>query len=128
MNGTTYWVTTAMNSLLEQRKTDARESSKVVAILNAHPEDADIQHRIGEARKSLQSLMDEYRREQADASRKKMHRDSTFLVSKVLNNLDNFLVLPSPEVPFNYYKAVFECQSKRRVALVEATSPTQPER
>lgn len=128
MNGMTYWVTTAMNSLLEQRKEDARESSKVVAILNAHPEDADIQHRISEARKSLQSLMDEYRRAQAQASRETIHHDSMFLVSSVLNNLNNFVALPRPEASFNNYKAVFECQSKRRVALVEAMSPTQPER
>ncbi len=127
MNGMTYWVKAAMNNLLDQRKEDARESSKVVAILNAHPEDADIQHRIGEARKSLQMLMDEYRREQAEASREQMHHDSMYLVSRVLNTLNNFVALSKPKAPFDYYKAVFECQSKRRVALAEAISPGPPE-
>jgi hypothetical protein len=90
--------------LLDQRKEDAEESSKVVAILNAHPEDADIQHRIGEATKSLQSLMDDYRRaRQAQASGQEMHVDSSYLVSRVLNNLNNFVALRRPEVPFNAY-------------------------
>ena len=125
--GMTTWARTAINRLLDQRKVDAVESTKVVAILNANPEDADILHRLGEAKKSLQSLMDEYRRAQAQESQERTHHDSGFLVSRVLNNLNNFLALPKPEVPFNAYKAVFECQSKRRVALVEAMSP-QPER
>jgi len=122
-------VTRAINRLLDQRKEDAEESSKVVAILNAHPEDADIQHRIGEATKSLQSLMDDYRRaRQAQASGQKMHVDSWYLVSRVLNNLNNFVALRRPEVPFNAYRAVFECQSKRRVAMLQAMSPARPER
>jgi len=125
----TPWVTRAINRLLDQRKEDAEESSKVVAILNAHPEDADIQHRIGEATKSLQSLMDDYRRaRQAQGSGQKMHVDSWYLVSRVLNNLNNFMALPRPEVPFNAYRAVFECQSKRRVAMLQVMSPARPER
>jgi hypothetical protein len=125
----TPWVTRAINRLLDQRKEDAEESSKVVAILNAHPEDADIQHRVGEATKSLQSMMDDYRRaRQAQASGQTVHVDSSYLVSRVLNNLNNFVALRRPEVPFNTYTAVFECQSKRRVAMLQAMPPARPER
>jgi hypothetical protein len=129
VTGAKRWVTIAINRLLDQRKEDAQESLKVAAILSAYPEDADIQHRLGEAIKSLQSLMDEYRRaREAPESRQTMHHDSTFLVSRVLNNLNNFASLPRPEVPFNAYRAVFDCESKRRIAMVSEMSPTGPER
>lgn len=123
------WVTPAINRVLDQRKEDAEESAKVVAILNAHPEDADIQHRIGEAIKSLQSLMDDYRRaRQVQASEQQMRVDSSFLVSRVLNNLNNFVASPTPKVFLDAYSAVFECQYKRRVAMLHAMSPARPER
>jgi hypothetical protein len=98
--GAARWVTSAINRWLDQRKEDAQESAKVVAILNAHPDDADIRHRIGEASKSLQSLMDDYRgSREAQAPGQTMHLGSTYLVSRVLNNLNNFVALPRPEVP-----------------------------
>jgi len=123
VTGATHWVTSALNLRLEQRKEDAQESTKVVSILNAHPDDADIRHRIGEATKSLESLMDDYRSaRQAQASDQKMHVDSSFLVSQVLTNLNNFVVSPTPKVFFETYKAVFECQSKRRIAMLGAPS------
>ncbi|MGA7400805.1 MAG: hypothetical protein WCC99_21260 [Candidatus Sulfotelmatobacter sp.] len=122
------WVTSAINRRLDQRNEDAQESAKVVAILNAHPEDADIQHRIGEAIKSLQSMMDGYRRAQqeAQASGQKMPFGSSFLVSRVINSLNNFVALPPPRAFlatgfFEQYRAVFECQSKHRVAMLHAT-------
>jgi hypothetical protein len=127
--GAARWVTSAINRWLDQRKEDAQESAKVVAILNAHPDDADIRHRIGEASKSLHSLMDDYRgSREAQAPGQTMHLGSTYLVSRVLNNLNNFVALPRPEVPFNAYRAAFECQSKRRFAMLQATSPARPER
>jgi len=129
VTGATRWVTSAINRRLAQRKKDALESAKVVAILNAHPEDINIQHRIGEARKSLLSLMDDYRRErQAQASGQEILVDSSFLVSGVLNNLNNFGALPTPEIAFSAYRAVFECQSKRRIAMLDTMSPGRPER
>jgi hypothetical protein len=123
------WVTSAINRAFDQRKEDAEESAKVVAILNAHPEDADIKHRIGEAIKDLQSLMDDYRRaQQARASGQKMHVDSSFLVSGVLTNLNHFVASPTPKVFFDVYSAVFECQYKHRVAVLHAMSPARLER
>ena len=129
VTGATRWVTAAINRWLDQRKKNALESAKVVAILNAHPEDADIQHRIGEATKSLQSLMDDYRRaRQAQASGHEIPVDGSFLVSGVLNNLHNFVALPTPERAFSAYRAVFACQSERRIAMLEAMSPARSER
>jgi hypothetical protein len=126
------WVIPAINRSLDQRKEDAEESAKVVAILNAHPEDADVKHRIGEDIKSLQSLMDDYRRaRQAQAPGQQMRVDSSFLVSGVLNNLNNFVASPTPKVSkvfFDAYSAVFECQYKRRSAMLHAMSSTRPER
>jgi hypothetical protein len=127
--GAARWLSSAINRWLDQRKEDAQESAKVAAILNAHPDDADIRHRIGEAAKSLQSLMDDYRgAREAQASGQTMHLGSTYLVSRVLNNLNNFVALPRPEVPFNAYRAVFECQSKRRFAMLQAMSAARAER
>jgi len=129
VTGATRWVTSAINRRLEQRREDAQESSRVVSILNAHAEDADIQNRIGEATRSLQSLLDDYRRErQVEAPGQEIHVDSTFLVSRVLNNLNNFVASRTPKVFFDAYRAVFECQSKRRVAMLHAISPGRPER
>jgi hypothetical protein len=116
----TGWVTTTIKLRLDQRKEATQESAKVVAILNAHPEDTDIQHRIGEAIKSLQSLMDDYRRAQ--------QAYSSFLVRRVLDDLNDFVASPTPKVSFDTYRATFECQYKRRVALPQATSSARPER
>jgi hypothetical protein len=46
----------------------------------------------------------------------------------VLNNLNNFVASRTPKVFFDAYRAVFECQSKRRVAMLHAISPGRPER
>ena len=127
--GATRWVTSAINRQLAQRKQDAQESAKVVAILSAHPEDTDAQHRIGEATKNLQSMIDAYQRvRQAQPSGQAIPIDSSFLVSGALNNLHNFMAVPRPGIAFHAYRAVFECQSKRRIAMLPTTSPAQPAR
>jgi hypothetical protein len=114
----TSWVTMWINRRLEQRKEDAEDSAKAVAILNAYPEDADIQHRIGEAIKSLQSLVDDYRiARETRASGQAMHVDSSLLVSQVILDLKNFAASRTPKVFFDRYSAVFACQSKRRIAM-----------
>jgi hypothetical protein len=117
----TGWATLSIKLALNHRKEAAEASAKVVAILNAHPEDTDIQHRIGEAIKNLQSLMDDY------ASAQQAY--SAFVVHKVVvDDLNNLVASPTPKVSFDKYRATFECRYKRRVALLQATSATRAER
>jgi hypothetical protein len=115
----TGWVTSSIKLALSNRKDAADASAKVLAILNAHPEDTDIQHRIGEAIKSLQSLMDDYGSAQ--------QRYSAFVVHKVIvDDLNNLVASPTPKVSFDKYRATFECRYKHRVALLQASS-AEPE-
>jgi hypothetical protein len=111
----TGWVTTSIKLALDNRKQAEEASAKVVAILNAHPEDTDIQHRLGEAIKSLQSLKDDYER---------AHQAySAFVAYKVVvDYLNSFVASPTPKVSFDKYLAEFECQYKHRVALLQASS------
>jgi len=114
------WVTSGIRHSLENRKQAAEVSSKVLAILNAHPEDTDIQRRLGEAIMSLQSLADDYGRAQ--------QAYSAFLVRKVVHDdLNNFVASPTPRASFDKYRATFECKDKRRAALMQASS-AGPER
>jgi hypothetical protein len=53
-----------MNRVRDHREKDAGNAAKVVAILNARPEDTDVHHRIGEAVKTLEALADAYPRQQ----------------------------------------------------------------
>ena len=115
----TGWVTTTIKRALNGRKEAAEGSAKVVAILNAHPEDTDIQHRLGETIKSLRSLMDDYERAQ------QAYR--SLIVRRALDDLNNFVASPTPKVSFDTYRADFECQYQHRVALLQASS-AGPER
>jgi Holliday junction resolvase RusA-like endonuclease len=111
----TGWVTSSIKLALRGRKGAAEASANVVAILNAHPEDTDIQHRIDEAIKSLQSLVDDYRSEQQPYS--------AFVVHKVIvDDLNNLVASPTPKASFDKYRATFECRYKHRVALQQASS------
>jgi hypothetical protein len=114
------WAASSMNRVRDQRKEDAGNAAKVTAILNAHPEDADIQHRIGEAVKTLEALAAEYPRQQPSPEGKAGQRtgvSASPVVSEALHNLKIFAASPYPKELFEAYRASFECKYKLRVAL-----------
>jgi hypothetical protein len=111
-----------------QREQDASEETKVVAVLNAHPDDADIGHRVGEAVKSLQALMASYpsgQQSQQGAPGAVHHRYGSAVVSAVLANLQNFASLPPAELKrvFEGYVDFIGCEHQRRTAILERMSP-----
>jgi hypothetical protein len=119
------WAAMSIKKSREREKLDASDSAKVVAILNAHPEDSDVRHRIGEAINSLQALLADDRRVRpapAGAPRQKMLVQPSPVVSEVLGNLKNFASSPYPNEAFEAYSAMFECENERRIALLKPTS------
>jgi len=125
------WVAGSMNRIREKRKEDASNAAKVVAILNAHLEDADIQHRIGEAVKTLEALAAEYPRQQPSPEGKAgqgMSVSASPVVSEALNNLKVFAASPYPKELFEAYSASSECKYKLRVALLQPAVALAPDR
>jgi len=124
------WAAGSMNRVRDQRKEDASNAAKVAAILNAHPEDADIQHRIGEAVKTLEALAAEYPRQQPSPEGKAGQRKfvSSPVVSEALHNLKIFVASPYPKEAFEAYRASFDCKYKLRVALLQPEVALSPDR
>jgi hypothetical protein len=121
--------TASMNGSRDHRRKDAGDTAKVVAILNAHPDDPDVQHRIGEAIKSLQALLaDDPRVEPASerAPGQKQFVRISPVVGSVLANLKLFASSPDPKEAFEAYSALLECQNEHRSALLQPTAPAEP--
>jgi hypothetical protein len=120
------WAAMSIKKSREREKLDASDSAKVVAILNAHADDPDIQHRIGEAITSLQALLDEGSRVQPAASGvpgQKQFAQISPVVSSVLGNLKSFASLADPKEAFEAYSGFIQCQDALRSALLKpATS------
>jgi hypothetical protein len=116
------WAAGSMNRVRDQRKEDAGNAAKVAAILNAHPEDTDIQHRIGEAVQALEALAAEYPRQQPSPEGKagqRMFVSASPVVSEALNNLKILAASSYPKELFEAFSASFECKYKLRVALLQ---------
>lgn len=119
--------TASINASLRSRKRDASDTAKVVAILNAHPDDPDIQHRIWEAIRSLHALMPDS--PPLESTPKGPSPEPRHLVplsptvSSALSNLGLFAALANPQDAFEAYRALLECQSERRTALQQSVPP-----
>jgi hypothetical protein len=119
------WADMSIKQSREREKLDASDSAKVVAILNAHPDDPDIRHRLGEVIASLQALLDDDARVQPAANGapgQKQFAQISPVVSTVLGNLKNFASLADPKEAFEAYSAIVQCQNERRIALLRPTS------
>ncbi len=123
------WAAASINRSRDREKQDASDSAKVVAILNAHPDDPDIQHRIGEAINSLQALLADDPHVQPapkGAPGQKQFVQTSSVVSSALANVKNFALLADPKGPFEAYIGIVRCQNERRNALLKPTSSAQP--
>jgi hypothetical protein len=110
----TGWVASSIQRRLALRRETAEVSARVVAILSAHPVEKGIHYHLGERIKALQSLMDDYHREQRDYS--------AFLVRRVIDDLSDLVASATPAVSFHTYRTNFECQYRHRLALMRASS------
>lgn len=119
----------SINRSLEREKLDASDSAKVVAILNAHTDDPDIQHRIGDAIKSLQALLADNPQAQPASQgtpARKMLIQSSPVTGNALSNLKNFASLAAPKDAFESYSAFIQCQNEFRSALLKPASSARP--
>ena len=119
------WAVMSIKKSREREKQDASDSAKVVAILNAHADDPDIQHRIGAVIASLQALLGEGSQIQPAANGvpgQKQFAQASPVVSEVLGNLKNFASLADPKGAFEGYRAFMQCQNALRSALLKPTS------
>lgn len=92
---------TTMYRTRDLRQHDADSEAKALAIVDAHPEDTNIQHRIAEAIKGLQSLQQAYP-----------------VVSEVIFNLGIAANSPNPKEKFEMLDTLWTCEHQRRVALL----------
>lgn len=119
--------TASIDAALRSRKKDASDTAKVVDILNAHPDDPDIQHRIWEAIRSLHALTPDS--PQVELTPKGPPPEPRHLVplsptvSSALSNLSLFAASANPKDAFEAYRALLECQSERRTALQQSAPP-----
>jgi hypothetical protein len=117
------WAAMSIKRSREVEKQDASDSARVVAILNAHSDDPDIQHRVGAIIESLQALLDDaHVQPTANAASEQRH----FVVGNVLSNLKNFASLADPKEAFEAYSAFVQCQNERRSALLTLASSVSP--
>jgi hypothetical protein len=118
------WAVMSIKKSREQEKRDASDSAKVVAILNAHADDPDIQHRTGAVITSLQALLDEGSQIQPAANGvagQKHFVQPSLVAGNVLTNLKRFASLADPKEAFETYSAFVQCESERRSALLKPT-------
>ena len=120
------WAAMSIKKSREREKLDASDSAKVVAILNAHPDDPDFQHRIGEVINSLQALLaDDWRVRPAPNGLPRQEEVARIfpVVSSALGNLKSFALLADPKEAFETYSGFVQCQDALRSALLKpATS------
>jgi hypothetical protein len=119
------WAAMSIKKSREREKLDASDSAKVVAILNAHADDPDIQHRMGEVIASLQALVDEGSQVQSTpgAPGQRQFAQISPVVSTVLGSLKSFASLADPKEAFEAYSGFIQCQDALRSALLKpATS------
>jgi len=104
------------------RQQEADEETKVLAIVNAHPEDPDIQHRIAEAIQNLKPLKDGYPREEQlpEAPPGTMQHVATPpVVDGVLGNLQAVSLSPYPKEIFEMFDKLWGCEHERRVSFLQ---------
>jgi hypothetical protein len=108
-----------IRDLLQQK---AAFEAKALAIVDAHPEDADIQHRIAEAIKGLQSLQQGYPHEESvpeGGPGAKMQVAEPPVVSGVIYKVGIAAISPNPKEMFETFDALWTCEHQRRVALLQ---------
>jgi hypothetical protein len=108
-----------MNRIREYRLEEADFETKTLAIVDAHPEDPDIQHRIAEAIKGLQSLLQGYPREEATPDGGKRQVSAPPVVIGVIGNLGITANSPHPKEVFEAFSALWTCEHEHRVALLQ---------
>ena len=110
----------SMKRLRDFRQEVADEEIKVLAVVNAHQEDADLQHRIAEAIRNLQSLKDGYPREEPvpeAPSGPKRYVSAPPVVDGVMMNLQDAGRSPYPKEMFDMFSKLWNCEHERRVSL-----------
>jgi hypothetical protein len=108
----------SMNRILRRRRNDAEDGAKVIAILDAHQDDPDIHHRIGEVAKAIQVLMDEVPAVQKTAEGTTYGNGASAALTEPLNNLRIFESTPYAKEAFEAYSASYECRYKHLAALL----------
>lgn len=113
---------TDMYRIRDTRQQEAVFEAKALAIVDAHAEDPDIQHRIAEAIKGLKSLQQAYPQEESlrdGGPAAKMHVAEPPVVSEVIYNLGIAANSPNPKEMFETLDALWTCEHQRRVVLLQ---------
>ena len=116
---------TDMYRTRDMRQREAAFEAKALAIVDAHPEDTDIQHRIAEAIKGLQSLQQGYPHEEhlrEGGPGTKMLVAEPPVVKGVIYNLEIAAKSPNPKEVFETFDALGTCEHQHRVALLQQYS------
>jgi hypothetical protein len=109
-----------MNRFRETRAREAAAEEKVLATVNAHPEDTDIQHRISEAVAGLQALADSY----PQGERTETKQGPVFwggppqVIAQAIGNLKIAALSPAPKEIFDFFSSLWTCEHERRVAML----------
>jgi len=118
---------TDMKRMYDFRQQEADEEAKVLAIVNAHPEDTDAQRRIAEAIRNLQPLKDGYPREQQVPGAPPgtmQHVATPPVVDGVLGNLHAAALSPYTKEIFDVLDKLWGCEHERRVSFLQLQSAT----
>jgi len=99
----------------------AREERDLLAVLKAHQEDGDDQHRINAIIEDLQSLMERYPRQvpvpQDEPPPRTMYVWEPGLLSATIRELDYAAYRPDPIARITFYQELEKCAHERRAEL-----------
>lgn len=107
------------------RKEDSESEAKVVAILEAHKDDLDIRHRIGEVKKSvgfLRSVEPHVKGAEPAENMPMRYGYTSAVLYEFMQNLEQMEARSVSRSEFEAYSAFFTCRHKQRLAILGSTS------
>jgi hypothetical protein len=111
-----------LNRFRDSQVREAAAEEKVLAIVNAHPDDTDMQHRISEILVGLQALADSYPRETHTASGETTYWGGPPPIGNDIGNLKIASMSPAPKEMFDFYSSLWTCEHERRIAMLGQTA------
>lgn len=117
-----------MKRFRDWRKKADSEERDVLAVLNTHAEDGDLQHRINEATGELRSLLEGYPRElelPEDEPYARLYVSVQGVADKMIQDLDEAAYLPDPGERYTFHREYLSCVHDRRYQL-QQVKPAVP--
>lgn len=122
-----------MEQTITMRRLQAEDGARVIAILEAHRDDPDIQHRLAEISEAIDAIAEKEINAPKPPRQTSTQKEPLAVVMRpsaavqeLQVNLKMFRSLPDPQESFEAYSASFECRYKTMASLI-APAPAAAE-